>query len=531
MRLLRRDPWSLEGITPPWGELKSIYQQFREGILDPLPDEAGVAKKSGLSWVGGAMDGVFGHHVRAENKQTRIFEIVSAVQSLQQKATTEALRKLYELLFDEPIVNCIDSVLEQLTNKSSSINESRLLAIGRYFATRAGHREVVKFGLALMGVFGTRNDTEIMETLGKSDEFALFGAVGLARLSNYPERALWDLARNVKGWGRIQIVERLKDTSDREIQNWMLREGFQNEIMHEYLACICARTGRLHEVLHQKQVDAQLLDGAAGIISALVPGGGPAEGIDDYDHAAEACENYLNIVWTRSDLSLKHFLAVAKLRIFLSEPDGWEKRYCSGWMELGRQTMQSLSSDIIRREDWRRRIESALGNADEGEFYEGDEAAQVLSMDTWSIHFLRVKTAPLTSQSWYRLMQQTDENRIDQVLAFAESILPFGEIETGPSDELGLGPSFRAHATLDWLLQDLKRFPGRGWRLIRAGLSSPVVRNRNMAIRALAAWPLETWTGEMHSFVRDVYDIEPQERVRKSLEKLLAGGSSEGDDF
>jgi len=477
------------------------------------------------------MDGVFGHHVRAENKQTKIFGIVSAVQSLQQRATAESLRKLYDLLLEEPIVNCIDSVLEQLRNKSSSMDESRLLAIGRYLATRAGNREAVKFGLALIGVFGTRDDTEIMKTLGKSDEFTLFAAVGLARLSDHAERALWDLAKNVRGWGRIQIVERLKDTSDREIQSWMLREGFQNEIMDEYLACICARTGQLHKGLRQKQVDTQLLDGAAGIISALVPGGGPGEGIDDYEYAAEVCENYLNIVWARTDVSLKHFLAVAKLKAFLSEPDGWEKRYGSGWTELGRQTMQSLSSDIIRREDWPRRIKLALESTDEGEFYEGDESARVLSIDTWAIHFEKVRIAPITSHSWYRLMQQTDENRVDQVLAFAESVLPFGEIETGPSDELGLGVEFRAHATLDWLLQDLKRFPGRGWRLIRAGLWSPVVRNRNMAVSALAAWPPEAWTEAMWSFVRNAYNIEGQQIVRENLERLLAGRPNQQADF
>lgn len=470
------------------------------------------------------MDGVFGHHVGIQDKQTRIFEIVSALQNLEQKATTDALRKLYGVLVDEPIVNCIDSVLKQLMNESSSINESRRLAIGRYFTTRAGDREPVKFGLALIGAFGTHDDIEIIQTLGKNDEFTLFAAIGLVRLSDHPEKALWDLARNVRGWGRIQIVERLKDTIDPEIQSWMLREGFQNEIMDEYLACICARAGQLHERLRQKQVDAQLLDGAAGIISALVSGGGPAEGIDDYEHGAEVCESYLNIVWARTDLGLKHFLAVAKLKTFLSEQDGWDKRYGSGWTELGRQMMRSLTSDIIGRESWQPRIEKALQAADEQEFYEGDQAAQVLEMDTWAIHFRRVKSAPLTSPSWYRLMQQTDENRINEVLAFAEAILPFTEIETGPGNEMGLGPSFRAHSTLDWLLQDLKRFPGRGWRLLRAGLCSPVVRNRNMAITALAAWPFEMWTEETRLFIRNVYDIEPQEDVRKRLEELLQLG-------
>jgi hypothetical protein len=30
--------------------------------------------------------------------------------------------------------------------------------------------------------------------------------------------------------------------------------------------------------------------------------------------------------------------------------------------------------------------------------------------------------------------------------------------------------SQEAHSALDWILQDLKRFPGKGWNLIRVGL-------------------------------------------------------------
>jgi Cyclic nucleotide-binding domain len=46
-----------------------------------------------------------------------------------------------------------------------------------------------------------------------------------------PAQALWSIARRVHGWGRIQVVERLNGTGNLEIQGWMLREGFRNEVM------------------------------------------------------------------------------------------------------------------------------------------------------------------------------------------------------------------------------------------------------------------------------------------------------------
>jgi hypothetical protein len=40
----------------------------------------------------------------------------------------------------------------------------------------------------------------------------------------------------VAGWGRIQTVRRLAGTQDPQIKAWLLRHGFRNQIMDEYLA-------------------------------------------------------------------------------------------------------------------------------------------------------------------------------------------------------------------------------------------------------------------------------------------------------
>jgi hypothetical protein len=73
------------------------------------------------------------------------------------------------------------------------------------------------------------------------------------------------------------------------------------------------------------------------------------------------------------------------------------------------------------------------------------------------------------------------------------------------------------------VLQDLRRFPGRGWRLIRAGLQSPVTRNRNMAVRALAAWDRQAWPPETELLLRQAVKAEPSEDIRRDMEKILAG--------
>jgi hypothetical protein len=72
--------------------------------------------------------------------------------------------------------------------------------------------------------------------------------------------------------------------------------------------------------------------------------------------------------------------------------------------------------------------------------------------------------------------------------------ISLASIATGASNELGLGRGFEERSRLGSILQELRRFPGRGATLIETGLKSPVVRNRNMAVAALAVWPRGEWS-------------------------------------
>ena len=118
-------------------------------------------------------------------------------------------------------------------------------------------------------------DRPTLEALGAHEEFTLFVAVALANL-HAGEHALWELAKRVDGWGRIQLVYRMTETKDPEIRAWMLRDGFRNSVMDEYLAYTCAVAGGLLEALAPDHIDDALFDGASDIIAALARGG-PAE--------------------------------------------------------------------------------------------------------------------------------------------------------------------------------------------------------------------------------------------------------------
>jgi len=212
-----------------------------------------------------------------------------------------------------------------------ALDPERIHNIAHWLATAAADREPIKCAIALLGVCRDREDRDLLLTLGRNEEFTLFVTVALRNSGDDPELSLWALACLVTGWGRIQIIERLAETKDEQIKAWMLREGYQNEIMQEYTALICAKTGDLLPALRRPEPDEKLLKGAGSILTALIRGrGGPTEGIEAYPDGAEATELYLTHLQTR-DIDLQDLVDVKTIEQFLREESGEAKDSALGF--------------------------------------------------------------------------------------------------------------------------------------------------------------------------------------------------------
>ena len=257
----------------------------------------------------------------------------------------------------------------------NGIDHSRLYELARSFVTESPDREPVKFGIAILGLFRHQADEELFLTLGRHDEFTLFCAVALANAAENSEELLWALARNVDGWGRIHVVERLSTTTNPAIKNWLLREGFRNSVMYAYLAATCARAGGLLAALSESLVDRELLSSAGDIIQALIAGG-PAEGIDDYEDARPVLELLLNQMESSAE-TIQDFLHVNAIRSFLDQEDSrWNVRLEHGWSNEVRDKLRETCNSILRRSEWKDQIRAELGTSSEVEFSHADQAAK-----------------------------------------------------------------------------------------------------------------------------------------------------------
>ena len=525
--------WDLQGVKRPWGDRPSIYQHILANIRpgepglgekgDLLPDEDVVRGGKEIGWAPGAYDGVIGHHVGSSEAAEIANKILGSFRALTKKATDERANALYSLLLEQPALTYVDPLLETVV-ADDDLNVERIHTIADWLATNAADREPIKCAIALMGACHGGDDRDLLLTLGRHEEFTLFAAVALQNNAAEPELSLWALACLVKGWGRIHIVERLAETEDEQIKAWMLREGYRNDIMYEYTALICARTGELLSALRRPEPDEKLLRGAGAILAALIVGcgGGPFDGIEAYPDGAEATELYLTHLQS-SAIDLQQFLHVGTIEQFLKEESTEAKDPALGWLER-RARILGLASAILSRPGWEPKVREGLNSEDREIFWRATEAARILGIDVWEVYFDRLKRG---EDLWYFAMQTDDHDRVDRVIEFAEETLPLEKIASGPADVLGLGPGFEHHNALENVVQELRRFPGKGWPLIRAALQSPTVRNRNMAVQALAAWDRTVWPAEAEPLLRRAIELEPKSETQATMVKTLAGESDE----
>jgi hypothetical protein len=486
---------------------------------DTLPDEPEPAGP--VRWMPGALDGVATHHLsgRVTDRQV-VEEVGTAVRAaLRRRGSERAYRRMYAALRRHHALPVVRPLLERLA--AAGVPAGRLRDLGVRLATTSAHREPVKYGIALVGAAGWPQDRDLLRVLGRHEEFTLFAAAAL-RAGGAGDEEVWRLARQVGGWGRIHLVERLRHTADPRIRDWILREGFRNAVMDEYLAHVAATTGGLVQALERPRPDDGLLVAACDIVVALLAGG-PAEDVDDYAEGARAVRLLVDHLLERAD-RLEHFLAAHAVGRFLAEETpAWAAREQRGWTPRLRADLAADCAEVVARPLWAPLAEAGLAADDPAVFHRADQVAQALGLDRFPAHWrrlLRLRSAA-TDADWHAVLDAATDDTLPRVLDLAERSLPLARIASGPADHPGLGPEYRAHQVLDVVLRELGRLPGRGWPLVAAGLRSPLTRNRTMAVEVLRAWGPRAWPDGARAALCRAHGEEPRADVRNRISALL----------
>jgi hypothetical protein len=458
---------------------------------------------------GAVLDGVRTHHSGVDPDEPAAATLTRLIDDLVAgQPTTTALQHLHDIAADQDPLPVADALTSELTARD--LPAEPLRQIGRWLAEYGTRRNAVALGVLLLGLAGDHRDRDLLLLLGSLEDLSLYAAVALTRSQPDRDQAIFDLARRVAGWGRIHAVRRLAGTQDPQIKAWLLRHGFRNQIMDEYLAHVAATTGDLYTALTTPPVDDELLDGAGDILTALCLGG-PAKDLTDYPEAPQTIDQYLTLVAQRPP-SLARVAVVLRLARFIAS----DRAASLNWTDTTRTRLRRTCDRLVEQPDWLLAVDHAMDSPDLPQFRLAIWPARQLGIPTRTRIRARVHHHPDDGYLWQAL---TDD--IDDVLGLAHQLLPRDRLANGPTLDVGLRAD-QPHHILDLIVSRLDAHPGKGWPLIRIALANPTIRNRNMAIRALTAWPPDTIPDHVIAALQQASMIEPDPAVRDRMRQLLA---------
>lgn len=480
-----------------------------------LPDESSTDEKE-IKWAAGALDGVINHHGSPSSVQMCVEQILALLTNICVQPNKQDIEKLYTLVKKEGTLSFIDDLNNAITE--IEIDFDKLYEFVYWLAINSPDREIIKFCIAILGCF-TIKQTELFMLFGMHEEFTLYSAVALQNTLSSPEErenALFTLANKVHDWGRIHLVERLARNPSQNMKKWLLREGYKNGVMYEYLAYTCATAGELNKVLEHDIDDLPLFTCIGEILEALIMGG-PAEDMRDYQEGAIVCLNYLKQLLKQS--SLLDITILRSVLIILDFVSNMELESYPNWDEKIKNEIIAKANDFIQQDKWLALVKQDLVTPDRRKFWLAADLYTQLGFDAWDARFDHQKNHH--SDQWFYLMKTDDSQRVERTITLAKQQNDFSLVATGPALEYGIGTEYEMHSVLDYILQELNRFPGIGEDLILISLNSPVIRNRNMALNAIKGWDRQIWSTKLKDELKKLAKIEPNEETKQSVIALL----------
>ena len=301
----------------------SIYELIKTSIQPngELPEDFKLPPKdpNGVPWADGAIDGVSIYHL-VENEED-IEPLKNIVFQISEGKFEEAQNNLENLDFF--MISRREALLNWIIQEKEKINANNLYEFASSQLVNTKNIEIVKFCLSILAIMNVETDEETIEKvkiLALSDEFTLYCLDILVycldilvQLEDSNEE-IFEIAKKVKGWGRIYSIEYLQATNNK-IKEWILEEGCHNYIIPAYTAYTCAKKINLIEILNQDKISNKKFNDISYLMNALLDESA-ITGISALENRELLIERYLEKAKTLSSTE-DDYLAVMALKEYI----------------------------------------------------------------------------------------------------------------------------------------------------------------------------------------------------------------------
>ena len=507
----------------------SIFELIKTSIQPngELPEDFKLPPKdpNGVPWADGAMDGVCIYHL-VENEED-IEPLKNIVFQISEGKFEEAQNNLENLDFF--MISRRDPLLNWIIQEQKQININNLCEFTISQLSTSKNIEVIKFCLCVLEIINleTEKDTiEKVKILALSDEFTLYCLNILKNLENSNEE-IFEIAKKVKGWGRIYSVKYLKVTNDK-IKEWILEEGCHNYIIPAYTAYTCAKKINLIEILNQDKISSKKFNDISYLMNALLDEEA-ITGISKLENRELLIERYLEKAKTLSSTE-DDYHAVMTL-----------KEYIKNNKEINDELIK-ICDEILNSEKTRNNVKELLK---EGYGY---NIAKYLGIDIDKYILEYLQDNPLKNP--YIVFNISERKNMEKLVSLIEKKLTLEKMKGAPTDKFyPKNEENKEYIFLDTIIRKLGNFGrternfivslypvaptasieepenyiGIGENLIICALNSPYVDLRYGAVNTLESWKEKGYilSNEIVKNIKNLEKIEVDEELKIKLNKLL----------
>ena len=507
----------------------SIYELIKSSIQanGELPEDFKLPPKdpNGVPWADGALDGVYIYHTVGNEED--IEPLKNIVFQISEGKFEEAQNNLENLDFF--MISRRDPLLNWIIQEQKQINIDNLCEFTISQLSTSKNIEVIKFCLCVLEIIKleTEKDTiEKVKILALSDEFTLYCLNILKNLKNSNEE-IFEIAKKVKGWGRIYSIKYLKVTND-EIKEWILEEGCHNYIIPAYTAYTCAKKINLVEILNEDKISSKKFNDISYLMNALLDEEA-ITGISNLEDRELLIERYLEKAKTLASAE-EDYYAIITL-----------KEYIKNNKEINNELIK-ICDEILNSEKTRNIVKELLK---EGYGY---NIAKYLGIDIDKYILEYLQDNPLKNP--YIVFNISERENMEKLVSLIEKKLTLEKLEGAPTDKFySKNEKNKEYIFLDTIIKKLgnlgrterkfvvsvypveptasmdepENFIGIGENLIICALNSPYVDIRYGAVNTLESWKEKGYilSNEIIENIKKLEKLEVDEELKIKLNELL----------
>lgn len=493
----------------------SIYSGIKNCILKfgKLPEDFVVEEKefneNELRFAPGALEGIFGHHMADGTKECDFAQTIKEYLSVNPEVALQLFEKEAAKNFKTASIR--QSLQNSIFEHREEFDAEKLAELAVCFTEFGTKTETVKLGLSLLALFHVADKPGICEmiaTLGYCEEFTDYVIKNSRNWAEDKQQELYfELAKNLKGWGKINVVEMMRADTE-EKKKWLLCHGCKNDVMYAYLGYECAMKCDLQERLVTGNFSDEEFQGASDIMAGLLDEG-PCQGMSALEQPVEFTLLYL-------EECKKHNWDAEQVALLTDIATYFKKSE----IENG-QVVEPKVKEVLERLDINTYIVENL----EKNTHECMRIAKMYDINM-SQHLIRLMKMDFAKYYNFCFYLFTNHQFADEFLALCDREIAFEQYPNKMGNDLGLGP-VQGDIKLDIIVQHLDKHCGKGCRMIKACIQSPITRWRNMAAKAMIGWVRESGLSlkdidaKLYEEVERVYAIESNEQTKGMWEKLL----------